>query len=1147
MPFAARHSNFLPLTRKTVLYLQTVLWVALFASSVASAATPTTTTFAITSNVGTVTSVSAGTVVTLTATVAAGSNPLTLGQINFCDATAPACTDIHLVATAQITSAGTAITRLVPAPGTHNYKAVFLGTTANGSSVSDVATLQVNGSAVTVPYPSATTITTEAGSGVFSVTGTVYGLISSTTPVTTGTLTFQDTSANNAIIATVPVTGVSGNLSALSTSSNCSVPNAVAATVGDFNNDGYVDVLITSSDFRDQTINAVTVCTGDGDGLLHSSIVTMVSNNLLTSFFSTVADLNRDGNLDFVTTDVFGNPVVYIGQGDGHFIENSPITSTKSQFGSYVAVGDVNGDGKLDLVVPNRNTGNIDLLYGNGDGTFAAPTSITTATTTFVVLGDFNGDGKLDIAALQPASLVDNDLPTDTFNIQMFTGDGAGSFLAASTAFVQGGCCEANSLMGAADLNGDGTLDLAVPTTHFTGSAVDGYQVQIYLNAGDASRREGGGSPIFTGTGYGGIAFGEFNGDGKLDLLLDGGTTSRLEINKGDGIFLAPVFVPGPITGPVADFNGDGVDDLQSDGQSSSNFSIALVRPSNTFSITQNDISVTGGGTHLIQAVYSGDANYKPSSSNLVSVNGVTATALSLTANPTTATVGIPVTLTATLSPFSLTNPSHTTDGYQVVFKANNVLLGSSRLSAGVAVLTTTALPLGLNTLQAYFATDGLLASSTSPEVSFAATGTATVNFAVPTHTYGNSPFMVSATSGSDGAFTYSVVSGPATISGAFVTLTGVGKVTLLASQAATSVFTANTASYTFTVLPATLTITANNTARVFGTSNSAFTGSVSGAVNNDTFTESFATTATAASIVGGYPIVPSVTGANLANYNINRVNGTLTIAQAGTATTFALSNQNTTLTAKVASLTTGMPTGTVTFLVGQNIVGNGTLDSTGTATYSASSAPTGNAVVSAQYSGDVNFTQSAAPPILLVSGSPDNASVSISQAGTATDKINFSSAPGYAGAVQLACANLPQNSTCSFQPSTIAFSPGSQTGSTTVTITTGITSQASLAAPSVRGTSGVLTAICAPGLFVLCFVRRKGAAHRIPRNILFSLLLLVCTATLITACGGSGSTTTNPNSSASPTTVGNYNITINANGSNGLTQSVPLVLNVHR
>src|SRR5580692_3011527 len=88
----------------------------------------TGTTLSLTSSGNAVSSVAGGTVVTLTATVQAGATALTPGQVNFCDATAASCTDIHLLGTAQLTSAGTASIKLTPAIGSHSYEAVFAGT-----------------------------------------------------------------------------------------------------------------------------------------------------------------------------------------------------------------------------------------------------------------------------------------------------------------------------------------------------------------------------------------------------------------------------------------------------------------------------------------------------------------------------------------------------------------------------------------------------------------------------------------------------------------------------------------------------------------------------------------------------------------------------------------------------------------------------------------------------------------------------------------------------------------------------------------------------------------------------------------------------------------------------------------------------------
>jgi hypothetical protein len=94
----------------------------------AQSKTATSTTIAITSGGNSVSSVAAGTAVTLTAHVNAGGTAVTPGQVNFCDASATTCTDIHLLGTAQLIGAGTATLTFRPGIGSLSYKAVFAGT-----------------------------------------------------------------------------------------------------------------------------------------------------------------------------------------------------------------------------------------------------------------------------------------------------------------------------------------------------------------------------------------------------------------------------------------------------------------------------------------------------------------------------------------------------------------------------------------------------------------------------------------------------------------------------------------------------------------------------------------------------------------------------------------------------------------------------------------------------------------------------------------------------------------------------------------------------------------------------------------------------------------------------------------------------------
>ena len=178
--------------------------------------------------------------------------------------------------------------------------------------------------------------------------------------------------------------------------------------------------------------------------------------------------------------------------------------------------------------------------------------------------------------------------------------------------------------------------------------------------------------------------------------------------------------------------------------------------------------------------------------------------------------------------------------------------------------------------------------------------------------------------------------------------------------------YTTATKTVSINVTQATLTITANNFSRLYGTANPIFTGSVTGAQYGDTFTETFSNSATTLSTVGQYPIIPAVTGTNLADYTQVVHNGTLSVTKAPTVTTTTLSTPtiafdlNVTSTATVASTTSGTPTGTVNFFDNGTPLGSGTL-SNGVASFSTTGLSVGTHVITSVYSGDVNFSSSTA------------------------------------------------------------------------------------------------------------------------------------------------------------------------------------------
>jgi len=175
-------------------HLATLLSLAMSLPVLMAATASTTTTLAITSAAGlSVSSVDAGAVVTLTATVETGGKPVALGQVNFCDATAKLCSDIHLLGTAFLTTTGKAALKFVPRAGTHSYKAEFVGTINDTASVSTAQPLLVYG--VTT-----TTIAQSGSAGAYTLNATVTGQAVDIAPA--GNVAFKDTTNGNAVLAT---------------------------------------------------------------------------------------------------------------------------------------------------------------------------------------------------------------------------------------------------------------------------------------------------------------------------------------------------------------------------------------------------------------------------------------------------------------------------------------------------------------------------------------------------------------------------------------------------------------------------------------------------------------------------------------------------------------------------------------------------------------------------------------------------------------------------------------------------------------------------------------------------------------------------------------------------------------------------------
>ncbi|MDB5388886.1 MAG: vcbs repeat-containing protein, partial [Planctomycetaceae bacterium] len=242
--------------------------------------------------------------------------------------------------------------------------------------------------------------------------------------------------------------------------------NALAA--GDVNGDGKPDIV--DANYNNGNVS-VLLGTGTGNFTIESGSFGVGSRP--TSIVLT--DLDGNGSLDIVTANVLSNNVsVLLGNGSGSFnaaigspfaVENSPAS---------VAVADVNGDGKPDLVVANNgNSANDDsVLLGTGGGSFIAAPSVGHGTRPqTVVLGDVNGDGKPDIVT-SGRYHQDSDA--------VLLGDGSGGFNVDAGSPFATGVTPRDAQLG--DVNGDGRLDIV--TTNLSSSTISLFLNHAVLQAG---------------------------------------------------------------------------------------------------------------------------------------------------------------------------------------------------------------------------------------------------------------------------------------------------------------------------------------------------------------------------------------------------------------------------------------------------------------------------------------------------------------------------------------------------------------------------------------------------------------------------------------------------------------------------------------
>jgi hypothetical protein len=320
-----------------------------------------------------------------------------------------------------------------------------------------------------------------------------------------------------------------------------------------------------------------------------------------------VADVNGDGKIDLISanygTNGTGNTLsILTNNGAGIFtLASSPVVGT----GPYSVIAtDVNGDNKMDLVCANFNGGSnntLSILINNGTGNFTLSSSpVVGLGPDAVTAADVNGDGKMDLISANFGTATGNTL-------SVLTNNGTGSFVLASTLVVGQG----PMAVIATDINGDNKLDLVC--------------ANFYANSISLLTNSGNGNFVLSSSITGisrpnAIAAMDVNNDGKMDLIISAPAIDSLVIltNNGTGNFttssspsLDSPYNSGSATSvATADVNGDGKLDLicaNSAGGNGNTLSLLTNNGAGDFVLTPLPLYVGRGPYSVVAADVNGD------------------------------------------------------------------------------------------------------------------------------------------------------------------------------------------------------------------------------------------------------------------------------------------------------------------------------------------------------------------------------------------------------------------------------------------------------------------------------------------------------------------------------------------------------------
>ncbi len=273
---------------------------------------------------------------------------------------------------------------------------------------------------------------------------------------------------------------------------------ATSVTLGDFNGDGNLDVAVSNAGSQDAiSIGSVSVLLGNGNGTLEAPVT--YTTAAYAALWVASGDVSRDGHPDLIADNFclgegcgengyYGEVGVLLGNGDGTF-QPVALYDSGGKYAYSVAVGDLRGNGILDLAVANRFSDNegssdynaVDVLLGNGDGTFQPAVSYLLPGGGYdaVAIGDVNGDGYPDLVLVEGCQRLTAHSCKGTGEVAVLLGNGDGTFQSPQK-FSSGGY--EGSAIAIGDVNGDGRPDLLVANVDASKDNYNYGSVAVLLN-----------------------------------------------------------------------------------------------------------------------------------------------------------------------------------------------------------------------------------------------------------------------------------------------------------------------------------------------------------------------------------------------------------------------------------------------------------------------------------------------------------------------------------------------------------------------------------------------------------------------------------------------------------------------------------------